>query len=107
VPDYRAAEALEQQTAMAEVLQVINASPGNLAPVFDTIPEKAMRLCGAALGSFNTYQDGRFLSVAQHGVPAAYSDYRVKNPPLPIPGGIAAQIMETKRPVPDPRFDGD
>ncbi len=90
-------EALEQQTATAEVLGVINASPGDLAPVFDAMLEKAMRLCEAAFGQLDVYEDGDFNTVASRGMPAAWAKYRRDNPPRYGPGTQPARLLGGER----------
>jgi signal transduction histidine kinase len=90
-------EALEQQTATAEVLGVINASPGDLAPVFEAMLEKAMRLCQASFGQLSIYDGTRFDTAATRGVPPAFAEYRRQNPPGYGPGTQPARLLDGER----------
>jgi class 3 adenylate cyclase len=93
-------EALEQQTATAEVLQVINSSPGDLAPVFDAMLEKATRLCEAPFGILRTWDGERFHFGAVHGDPR-FSDWvRRRHPIQPEPDNSPlGRILQGERVV--------
>jgi GAF domain-containing protein len=91
---------LEQQTATAEVLQVINSSPGDLSPVFDAMLEKALRLCGGSFGELRTYDGERFSLAATHGVPTAYVQHYARGDRrIYGPGTGPARILAGERVV--------
>ncbi len=91
------AEALEQQTATSEVLEVISRSSGQLQPVFEALLENAARLCGAKFGNLMLRENDRFRAVAVIG-PPEFVDERRRNPMLPVsPGTGLAHIIETKQ----------
>ena len=87
-------EALEQQTATAEVLSVISSSAGDLAPVFDTMLGKAMELCGANFGVLNTYDGKAFHTQATHGLAPAYDEFRRRQPLEYGPGTSPARLLQ-------------
>jgi len=92
-------EALEQQTATAEVLGVISSTPGELSPVFEAMLEKGTRLCEAKFGHLYLYEGGALRVVASHNVPPAFDQARRRGPFHPPPGAPAGEVIRTKQTV--------
>ena len=90
-------EALEQQQAIAEVLQVINSAPGDLAPVFEAMLDKALRLCEAAFGTLWTYDGEHFDPVALSRVPLAFAAYLSQKPFPTEPGSTHERLLRGER----------
>jgi GAF domain-containing protein len=88
-------EALEQQTATSEVLQVIGRSPDDLGPVFASMLEKAVRICEATFGNIYRW-DGEFLNlVAAHDTPPAFAEAR-RSPRRPDAKMPVGRMLSTK-----------
>src|SRR5262249_53889921 len=66
-------EALAQQTATSEVLQVISSSMGDAQPVFEQMLQKATQVCGAEFGIMGLFEGGTYRRVAMYNVPRAFA----------------------------------
>jgi two-component system, NtrC family, sensor kinase len=87
-------EALEQQTATAEMLQVISRSPTDVQPVFDAIARSARTLCLAKIGGVFRYQDGLIHLAAAHGATDdALAQVRGRFPVAPGDGTLVGRVI--------------
>ena len=90
-------ESLQQQTATADVLQVISGSPGELELVFKTMLENAVRICGANFATLQLRENDAFRVAAMHNPPPAFAAARQRNPLIyPNAHNALGRVMATK-----------
>lgn len=89
-------EALQQQTATADVLQIISNSPGELEPVFRAVLENATRICDAQFGTLLRFDGKAFYFAADVGTPEPLREHvRRPGPFQGLPGGMIDRILRT------------
>ena len=92
-------EALEQQTATAEVLQVISSTPGEVEPVFNKLLENATHICGASFGTMNLYEAGSYRPVALYNLPEAFVVAEGHKLIRPHPDSGLGTVARTRQPI--------
>jgi len=101
-------EALERQTATADILRVISGSPTDTQPVFDAILERATKLCDADTGILFRYEDGTYYAIATRMPSSADADlFREGRKPSPDGKTGLARIMRERRAVHIPDMMND
>jgi len=91
-------EALERQSATAEVLRVISTSRADLKPVFRAILEKSTRICGAKFGTLFRYDGHSFHFAADVGAPREYVEFQTRRGPFQTTAGSQLdKVLRTKR----------
>jgi GAF domain-containing protein len=91
-------ESLQQQTATADVLQVISTSPGELEPVFQAMLENAVHICEAKFGILFRHDGQAFELAAELDTPPEFAEFQRRRGPFqPIPGGHLDRILRTKQ----------
>jgi signal transduction histidine kinase len=92
-------EALEQQTAMGDILKAMTRSAFGLEPVLEAIIENAGRLCGADQGAVHRF-DGEFLLLgAAYRTPPEYREYARGHPVRASRGSASGRAAIDRRPV--------
>jgi hypothetical protein len=90
-------QSLEQQTATADVLQVISRSTGDLEPVFATMLQKAVSICDAGFGNIWRVEGDGLRIVATHNTPPVFAEARKSSPYFtPGPKNPIRRMMTTK-----------
>ena len=89
-------EALEQQTATSEVLQVISGSAGDVEPAFATMLEKAVRICDATFGNIYRWDGEALHLVATRNTPPAFAEARSRLTLRPGSTSLIGRMLATK-----------
>ena len=92
-------EALEQQTATADVLQIISSSPGDLEPVFETMLENAGRVCDAKFGSIFRWDGDALHLIATQNIRPAYVEARKRSPHRPDSKSFSGRMIASKEAI--------